>query len=386
MRALRITSSFLAGLFLLAIFLLEVSGNDHLFKAVASTYLKGQTGPSIDEYKIFPYREVEASEEIPIHYHAQYNALEADVELMASIEKYEPIGLLILKDGDILFEKYWEGYSEESRTNSFSVAKSIVGLSIGKCIELGLIKGLDQKVIDFIPELKGEYRSDLSIRNLMTMTSGMDFDESYGDPFGFMAKAYYGDELLKKTLSYHAAVKPGSEWKYLGGNSLLLSIIVERVSGQSLSDFVSVHFWKPLGASGPALWSLDEKGGLEKAYCCFYTNTHDFSRIGQLVLDSGRYVGKQVLNPNFVQALKEPVRLNDGEVIPYYGMQWWRVQHRSDDIVYARGILGQYIIVIPELNAVVVRLGRKRGEKDEHNQPSDIYHYIDLAYDLCEQL
>ncbi|MEQ8324087.1 MAG: serine hydrolase [Vicingaceae bacterium] len=386
MKIIRIFSSALASLFILVIIALEISGNDHLFKAVASTYLVGQTGPSIDEYHIFPSREVEAAGEIPLRFHRAYGNVKVDEELIQKIEQYEAVSLLILQKGEIIFEQYWEGYSSASKTNSFSVAKSIVGLSIGKCIELELIENLDQAVVDFIPELKGEFRNEVTIRNLLNMASGINFDESYGNPLGFMAKAYYGDELLEKTLQFEAASKPNTEWIYAGGNTILLAAIVQRCSGQNLSDFVSTHFWKPIGASLPALWNLDADDGIEKAYCCFYSNAHDFARLGQVLLDSGRYNGERVINEAFLSELRKPVFLESGIEIPHYGLHWWRMEYRSPNIVYARGILGQYIVVLPELNAVIVRLGKKRGDKDAFEQPEDLYHYVDLAYDICSQV
>lgn len=219
----------------------------------------------------------------------------------------------------------------------------------------------------------------------MDMTSGINFDESYGDPFGFMAKAYYGEELLETTLQYEAEKEPETIWKYSGGNTILMSVIVQRVSGQNLSEFISTHFWKPIGASQPAIWNLDKENGIEKAYCCFYSNAADFARLGQLILDSGKYNGNEILSSKFIDEIRKPLVLKDGSPVLNYGMQYWKMQYKSDNIIYARGILGQFIISIPELNMVVVRLGHKRGDKDELNQPADLYHYIDLAYQLADQ-
>lgn len=385
MKFLRILFSVIAVVFLTAIIALELSGNAHLLKAVSNTYFVGLKGPSIDEYAIFESREIETAEEIPLKYNDAYGSLTADEALMIKIESYDPVALLVMKDGAILYDKYWNDYNNESLTNSFSMVKSIVGLSVGKCIDLDLIESLDQKVIELIPELRGTYRESVSIRNLMNMTSGINFDESYGNPFGFMAKAYYGEKLLETTLQYEAEIEPGTLWKYSGGNTILMSVIVQRASGQSLSDFVSTHFWKPMGASQTALWNLDKEGGIEKAYCCFYSNAADFARFGQIILDSGRYNGIELLSQDYINEIKKPLILKDGSTVPHYGMQWWKIQYKSENIIYARGILGQFIITIPELNAVVVRLGHKRGEKDEFNQPADLYHYIDLAYQLVNQ-
>jgi len=385
MRIIRLFFTWMAVIFLIAIFGLKLTGNDHLRKAVANTYLVGQVGPGIDEYDIFESRIVKTGSPTKIPVGDKYRKLKVDGDLMEKIESYDPAALLIIENGNIIYDRYWEGYSAESLTNSFSAGKSIVGLSIGKCIDLGLIKDIDQKVIDVIPELNGKFRDQVTFKHLMQMTSGINFDESYGNPFGFMAKAYYGTELLEETLKYEAEIEPGSVWKYSGGNTILLGVIVERVSGQNISDFVSTHFWKPLGAAHEALWNLDKKDGIEKAYCCFYSNAEDFSRFGSLLLNDGMAYGKRILSRSFMDEMKKPVVLNSGEVIPHYGYQCWKVQYRDENIVYARGIFGQYIIAIPELNVVIVRLGHRRGDKDDKNHPIDVYHYIDLAYDLSSQ-
>ena len=212
--------------FLSAIIGLELSGNEHLLKAVTYTYFEGKTGPTITDLDKFEYREIEASNEKALEFSEDYNNYEIDDELLESIESYDPIALAILKDGQLKFEKYWDGFSEESKTNPFSVSKSIVALGLLKCIDLNLIIDLDQKVKDFIPELEGPFADAVSIRHLLSMTSGIDFNESYGDPFGFMAQAYYGDELMKKTFSYRAVTEPGTEWNYLGGNTILMSEII----------------------------------------------------------------------------------------------------------------------------------------------------------------
>ena len=137
--------------------------------------------------------------------------------------------------------------------------------------------------------------------------------------------------------------------------------------------------------SSNGLWSLDEEDGVEKAYCCLYTNARDLARIGQMMLDSGKLNGVQILSESLVQEVKKNVVLKDGSSVDHYGLQWWKIEYRSKSITYARGILGQYIICIPEINTVIVRLGHRRGDKDEKNHPKDVYHYIDLAFDMAIQ-
>lgn len=373
---------YLAGFLLVTSLAFIITGNEHMFKVLSSTYFSGHTGPTLNDSKIFENRVVSSGAYIEIPKSPKINSRIVESGLWKKIESYEPVALVVIQNNEIILEKYWDNYFDSSKTNSFSVAKSIVGLAVLKAVELGLIKSMNQKVVDFVPELQGKYREEVTIQHLLSMTSGINFDENYGNPFGFMARAYYGDGLLEKTLSYQANEKPGEKWTYLGGNTILLSIILERLSGKNLSDFVSEHFWSKLGTSGQALWSLDAKGGMEKAYCCYYSTAIDFARFGMLVLNNGNFFGETVIDSNLIAQLKNPVVLNNGEYVPHYGLHWWRIQYNGIESVYARGILGQYIMVIPEYNMVIVRLGKKRGDKDEFQQPADVYHYLDLAKSL----
>jgi CubicO group peptidase (beta-lactamase class C family) len=142
----------------------------------------------------------------------------------------------------------------------------------------------------------------------------------------------------------------------------LLGLIVEKATGKSLSRYASEKLWQPLGAEHPALWSTDKKDGVEKAFCCFNSNARDFARIGQLMLDSGRWKGNEIISPDYYAQSITPCNIpdNSGQPVNYYGYQWWLCPS-FPGVFYARGILGQYIIIIPSKNMVVVRLGHKRS-------------------------
>ena len=140
-----------------------------------------------------------------------------------------------------------------------------------------------------------------------------------------------------------------------------------------------------MGAEHPALWSLDQTGGVEKAYCCFNSTARDFARIGQMVLDSGQFNNQQIVSKAFLeQALAPATQLKDeaGDSCYYYGYQFWLMTHKGEKIAYARGILGQYIIIIPALDAVVVRLGTDRSKEYLNHAPKDAYTYLDAAFEI----
>lgn len=365
----------------LAVLGLFLTGNQHLLKAVKSTYLQGKNGPDIDNDRFFENRIVEARSPKPWKRAKGYNSYQISTVDSILLASYQTTGFLVLQKGELLFEKYWETYSDSSYSNSFSMAKSITSLLIGMAIDDRSIGSVLDKASNYIPELKGTDREDVTIEQLLQMTSGIGFDETYGDPFGFMAKAYYGDELFEKTLSYSLAHEPGSFWHYLGGNSLLLSYVVENATGKTLSQYASQKLWTPLGAQEDALWTYDPTSGRERAYCCFYSNARDFARLGQLVLCEGNWNGKQLISPSWLEASMQPVMVADltGRPVDYYGYQWWITDWNGKEIYYMRGILGQYIFVIPETQTVVVRLGHDRSKERVNNVPIDAFEFLDLS-------
>ena len=381
----RIVVGFIA-LLAIASVLAVATGNSHIFSAVAKTYLVGQTGPTIDDYTKFENRRVKAGAYRPWKLSADYNKKELSPEILKKIEQYEPAAFLVIKNNKIVFEKYWENYSDSSYTNSFSMAKSITGILTGIAIDKGLISSVNDPVAKYLSEYA--HQPKLTIKDLLTMSSGIDFGESYKDPFGFMAKAYYGSDIKKLTLSKTVfSDEPGKIFKYQGGNTLLLSFIIEQTSGMTLSDFASEYLWKPCGAKYDALWSLDKKDGLEKAYCCFYSNARDFARFGRLFLQNGEMFGKQIVSEQYVKESITPASYltdQNGEKVTYYGYQWWIGSYKDFDFYFMRGILGQYVICIPSKNIIIVRLGKKRSKKYLNHHPTDVYDNIEAALALTE--
>ena len=356
-----------------------VTGNSHLFKAVSSTYLKGHAGPSIDEHAIFESRTVAVGEYQPWELGEFYNKI-YDKDLLKDIEAFDPAAFLVVKHNKIVYEKYWNGYDENSLTNSFSVAKTFIGLLIGIAIDEGKINSIDDPVANYLPEYKNH--PELTIKNLLTMSSGINFDESYTSPFGHMAKAYYGTDIKKLNEDYAVTETPGETWRYLGGNTIILSFILEKVTKMTISEYMSEKVWQPIGAKNAALWSLDKKDGREKAYCCFYSNARDFARIGQLYLNGGLWNDKRIVTEKYVEASTCSayyLKAKNGTPVDFYGYHLWLTYYKDMDIYYARGIKGQFIIVIPERQLVIVRLGNERSNELINNHPSDLFTYIDFA-------
>jgi CubicO group peptidase (beta-lactamase class C family) len=367
--------------------LIIVSGNNHIYKGLQNTYLKGRSGPSPTEYTIFENNEIKAAKEIPWALAKKYNQLELSAEARKELENFESLAFLVFKSDSILYEEYWNEGAKGSVTNSFSMAKTFVSVLVGIAIGEGKIESVEQSVSDFLPEFKQGENAKLKVKHLLTMSSGIDFDEDYVSPFAYPAKAYYGADIRTLTMKYKLTEEPGKVFKYLSGNTELLAFVLEKATGKSISAYASEKLWIPLGASKSAYWSLDHKDGVEKAYCCFNSNARDFARIGALYMHQGNFNGKQIVPSNYVQQSIIPANLLDEENKPNdrYGYSWWMLDYKGMHIFYARGILGQYVVAIPDKNLLMVRLGHKRSKEKINDHPKDLYTYIDAALDLDEK-
>jgi CubicO group peptidase (beta-lactamase class C family) len=377
--------------FLIVLIVLNVlilaTGNTHIYKGLQHTYLKGRTGPSPTEYSIFAHHEIKAGKELPWALSKNYNKAELSTIARKELEEFKSLAFLVIKNDSILYEEYWNEGAKGSITNSFSMAKTFVSVLVGIAIGEGKIKNVDQAVGDFIPEYKIGENAKLTVKHLLTMSSGIDFDEDYVSPFAYPAKAYYGTDIRTLTMKYKLAETPGKVFKYLSGNTELLAFVLEKATGRNISDYASEKLWMPIGASKSAFWSLDHENGVEKAYCCFNSNARDFARIGALYMHHGNWNGKQIVPEEYVKNSVIPANLVDEENKPNnrYGYSWWMLKYKGMHIYYARGILGQYVVAIPDKNILMVRLGHKRSKEKMNDHPKDVYTYIDAALDLNEK-
>jgi CubicO group peptidase (beta-lactamase class C family) len=358
------------------------SGRLYLYKGLWNTYLSGRSGPSATEYLIFANRKVEAKNPAPLTRSKFYNSRKLPAEAEALLDKFEAHAFVIIKNDSLLHEQYWDGFSDTSHTNSFSVSKTYCGILLGCAFKDGYVKSLDQPVSDFIPEFKEGNKAKVTLRHLATMTSGIDFDESYSNPFSYPAEGYYGGDVLGACLPYKMSEEPGKVFRYVSGNSALLGICIAKATGKHLSQYLSERLWTDLECQQPAWWSLDKKDGQEKGFCCLNTNATDLARIGMLYLNDGKWKGKQVIDSDYVANSVVPFdcKEDDGTPNKTYGYNWWLTEHKGDKIFYARGILGQYVICVPSKKLVIVKLGRARRPKTSSNDcPQDVALCVDAA-------
>lgn len=356
----------------IAIYLFDVN---YIYKAVIYQQ------PNIDDLHLFPYRTVKApaQEKWDWPLAQDYNKKPLTPTLQSLLKDYEATAFLVIKNDSIKYEKYWDGFADTSRTNSFSVAKSFVSILTGIAIEEGFIKSIDQPVADFLPDFNEGEKSKITVRHLLTMSSGLDFMESYNSPFNYTTEAYYGNDLRKMVRKLKIIETPGSVYRYKSGDTQILQMVLKAATGKEISEYASEKLWKRIGASADAYWSLDKKNGDEKAYCCFYTTARDFARIGELYLHKGNFQGRQIVSTAWVDSSLSAHDLDgdDGKQYPIYGYSWWLVKRKGNNVFYGSGLNGQYIICIPEKHIIIVRLGHDRPATRLYGHRMDIIMYID---------
>jgi CubicO group peptidase (beta-lactamase class C family) len=270
---------------------------------------------------------------------------------------YRVSGLLVIKDGKIVMERYGLGRGPHDRWTSFSVAKSLTSTLVGAAIQDGKIKGLNAPVTDYIPQLKGSAYEGVTVRQMLMMSSGVKWNEDYAEPNSDVAQAGSKpappehDPMVDYLGKLPRAHPPGSQFHYNTGETDLVGILVSNAVGMPLADYASEKIWKPYGMEQDAVWMTDladrERGG-----CCISMTLRDYGRVGEFILGGGKAGGRQIVPADWVaQATK--VEIDNGSPAPGgYGYFWWITSPERFD---ARGIFGQSISIFPKEHLVVVQ-------------------------------
>lgn len=376
MKFLKKLLKWLIGVIVLLVILAYIFDYNYILRGARIVYFTGHSSAFIDDYPYFENDVIEKGNRIDQWpEHINYNTVEATDALKKAHQDYESVAYLIIKSDSVFYEWYADGYGKDSKTNSFSMAKSIVTSMLGKAIMEGYIKNLDQPISDFYPQYAGK---KTTVGDLSSMASGLDWVEHYTSPFSVTARANYDDDLAETILNQEIVEEPGQQFKYLSGSTQLLGMIIQKATGKTLANYLSESFWQPLGMSNDALWQLDDDDNrLAKAFCCISSNARDFARFGKLYKDDGQWNGEQLLDSTFV-ATATHSRFK-GEP---YGYGFWISNYKNKHIFTMRGILGQYVITIPEDDLIIVRLGHHRASSFSNSYTSDFYTYIDEAYKM----
>ena len=365
--------------------LLYISKYDYLLEAVSKIYFTGHVTAYLEDYKKFDNRVLPASTSPqPWPLHSSYNKISISNTLETYHQEYETVAFLVIKEDSIIYEKYYENFGPRTKSNSFSVIKGMISAMMGKAIEQGYIESLDQKVINFLPELKGPFANSVRVGDLSSMASGLKWSEKYYSPFSVTAAAYFVKDLGQVMLDQPIDKEPGKSFRYTSGATQLLGMVINKATGKNLTTYFYETFWNFMGAEGEALWQLDSKEmGLEKAYCCLASNARDFARFGKLYKNYGKWNGKTILDSTFISKSLKP-RFAES---PQYGYGWWLENYNDQSVFMMRGHLGQYIIVLPKDDLIIVRLGHKKGEKINGNPyTEDIYVYMQAGLDITSDV
>lgn len=356
---------------------------EYLIKGVRTIYLTGNNTAFISDYEYFDNREIANSNPEPWPIHKNFNQFIETEELKVLNEQRETKSFLVIKNDSIVFEKYYDGYDENSLSNSFSVAKSIVVSLMGKAIMEGKIKGLDQPVSDYFDEYKEGLASELTVGDLASMSSGMKWNEKYYSVINITSESYFTDDLRSVILRQKIIDKPGQSFRYSSGDTQLLAMVIEKATGTTLSDYLSEKFWKPMGAENNALWQLDSDNyGMEKAYCCIASTARDFARFGKLYINNGKWGNEIILDSSFVELATKPVF----DSSPYYGYGWWLYNFEGKKVFTMNGHRGQFVISFPEENIIIVRQGSFNEKGRVSNNSGDLYKYISEGYNLAKSI
>lgn len=359
------------GILTLLLVLLAVSPYSYLIKGIRLTYLIGEKSANYLDWTNFDTREIHRDSsirwEIPMSDNRMQTPLTKSLETM--LEQTKSGSFLVFRNDSLVCERYMGALASNSDkpamqlTNSFSMAKTITCLLMQKAIQEKIIPSWDEpvrKYLDWVgvldkwgnPSIQTnpsweQWADELTLRHLVTMTAGLDWDESYVSPFGITAKIYYGSDAEKTMKTIPVIREPGTHYQYQSGATQLLGLVLMKATGKSMSALMEDWIWKPLGMESDAKWQLDRAEGKELNYCCFDATARDFGRLGLLVL----HHGKGIIDSAFLAKAQQPFKS------PNYGHSFWLGEVDGIKFSYFQGLNGQYICLLPQYNMVVVRTG-----------------------------
>ncbi|MCA3177371.1 MAG: serine hydrolase [Burkholderiaceae bacterium] len=388
-RILRTTALAAAALLALGAAAIQLSGHGYFWRALAATYLQGHTTAHIDDASNFAQRTIAAGAPRPWPTDPRLNRDPLDPATLAHLTKHGTAAFLVAQDGALLHESYYAPYDADSRTNSFSVAKTITTMLVGLAVREGMVSGFDAPLIERLPEYADDPRGRrATVSQLSAMKAGHDWDEHYYLPLNVTTELYFGGDAAGLVLRRGFERDPGSAFEYSSGSTQLIGVFLQRAlaarePGLTIAEHLSRGLWKPLGMGRDAIWTLDRAGGvggIERTYCCVFATARDFARLGQLLLQDGEWDGRPLLDRAFVERMRTP------DLVPYYGHSLWMDLGWTHPFWFMQGHQGQYVIVVPSKRLVVVRTGRFRDLRTKGPNgvvPAEVYRYVEQAVALA---
>jgi len=321
--------------------------------------LQVQTFRNID--RLFPTRVVERGERVyPLRgretqlENFRFTADGKTYDLYDYLSLNRVSGLLVIKNGEIAFERYFLGNSDETRWMSMSVVKSITAALVGAAIKDGHIRSIDDLVVDYLPQFKGSAYDGVSVRQLLQMTSGVAWNETYTDPASDRRKmleaqiAQKPGAILDLMAGLERSAEPGRRWNYSTGETHIAGALVRAATGKNLADYLSEKIWARMGMEADATWWLESPGGLEVGGSGLSATLRDYGRFGMFMLHGGVIDGEATLPIGWMDEASTP-KIVDGETVEYGYMLW----PLRDQAYAAVGIFGQFVYVNPRKDLVV---------------------------------
>ena len=307
--------------------------------------------------KILPTRLIEKSDSpYPLTYELKdldnltYNYKGKKYTIADYIQAFKVAGLIVIRDGKILYESYDFGNNEKSRWVSFSVTKSVTSMLLGAAIKDKHISSVKDPIVTYLPQLRDSHYGNVSIEQVLHMSSGVNWDEDYSDPTSdvSLASALNSTKLYDYLSKLGASSEPGNKFNYNTAESNLIGDLVRSAVGNNLSKYLEQKIWKPFGMEFDAYWVLDYDYNLELGGCCINATLRDYARIGIFALNNGNLKNNiNVLPDNWMKQ-----STTSSPNLEYYGYQWWLdgSDYRS---FYADGIFGQFIWIDPASKTIV---------------------------------
>jgi CubicO group peptidase (beta-lactamase class C family) len=292
----------------------------------------------------------------------RHEALDAS---LAWVEARNPSAFLVMKDGQIVVERYYGGFTAQSLSNTMSMAKGILALMVGIAIGENKIASENDPVARYLPEWADDARGRITVQDLLQMTSGLTFDDNMVNPFSDVAQLHAGvADVDRYALATRLGGVPGAAFHYTNVNAQLLSLVVERATGRRYAEYLSEKLWQPLGAGDGALW-LDHEGGRPRTYCCFFATARDWLKVAGLMLDKGRADGRQIVPARWIEKMTtssthEPeygYGLWLGYPSPPPRLKDWSIPSAVTDMYYFSGQGKERMYITPSKGLVIVRLG-----------------------------
>lgn len=285
-----------------------------------------------------------------------------DYDLYDYVSLNRVSGLLVLKDGKIAFENYELGNSQNTRWMSMSVVKSMTATLIGAAIKDGYIRSIDDPVTQYLPQLAGSAYDGVTVRNLLQMASGVNWNETYIDPKSDRRRmlevqnAQTPGGVLELMAKLPRAAPPGTRWNYSTGETHVAGALVRAAVGKPVAQYLSERIWSKFGMESDATWWLESPNGLEVGGSGLSATLRDYGRFGLFLLGGGKAGGEQILPEGWVKEAGSP-KMVDGKLVNY-GYMLWPIPNAdgtiSEGAFEARGIFGQHVYMNPKENVVVV--------------------------------